>query len=105
MTTAVDAGPRLAENGSRAEVLGCQMDRLDLEQTIVRCDEVIANRGFAQHMAINAAKLVAMQDDPELQSIIERCELVTADGQAVVWASRLLRDPLPSRVAGIDLMY
>jgi len=29
---------------------------------------------------------------------------VTADGQAVVWASRLLGDPLPARVAGIDLM-
>ena len=55
-------------------------------------------------MAINAAKLVAMQSDPELRRIVERCELVSADGQAVVWASRLLGDPLPERVAGIDLM-
>ena len=31
-------------------------------------------------------------------------ELVTADGQAVVWASRVLRRPLPERVTGIDLM-
>ena len=45
-----------------------------------------------------------MQRDPELRRIIEACELVSADGQAVVWASRLLGDPLPERVAGIDLM-
>jgi N-acetylglucosaminyldiphosphoundecaprenol N-acetyl-beta-D-mannosaminyltransferase len=45
-----------------------------------------------------------MADDPELREIVAKCEIVNADGQAVVWASRLLGDPLPSRVAGIDLM-
>ena len=33
------------------------------------------------------------------------CDLVSADGQAVVWSARLLRQPLPGRVAGIDLMH
>ena len=55
-------------------------------------------------MAINAAKLVAMHDDPKLCEIIDGCGLVNADGQSVVWASRVLGDPLPERVAGIDLM-
>ena len=55
-------------------------------------------------MAINAAKLVAMHDDPKLCGIVDGCGLVSADGQSVVWASRLLGDPLPERVAGIDLM-
>jgi N-acetylglucosaminyldiphosphoundecaprenol N-acetyl-beta-D-mannosaminyltransferase len=55
-------------------------------------------------MAINVAKLVTMRDNPRLREGIAQCELVTADGQPVVWASRLLGDPLPSRVPGIDLM-
>jgi N-acetylglucosaminyldiphosphoundecaprenol N-acetyl-beta-D-mannosaminyltransferase len=55
-------------------------------------------------VAINASKVVAMQHDDELSRIIGACELVSADGQSVVWASRLLGDPLPERVAGIDLM-
>ena len=88
----------------RAEVLGCSIDRLDMRQTLARVEQLIADRGFAQHVAINAAKLVAMRDDPELQAIIGRCELVSADGQSVVWASRLLGDPLPERVPGVDLM-
>jgi N-acetylglucosaminyldiphosphoundecaprenol N-acetyl-beta-D-mannosaminyltransferase len=85
-------------------VLGCQIDRVDMEQALAYCDEVIQRRGFAQHMAINVAKLVAMRGDPQLRESIERCELVTADGQPIVWASRWLGDPLPCRVAGIDLM-
>ena len=99
--------PRIAASGppSRAIVLGCQIDRLSMPQTLARCEELIARRDFAQHVAINAAKLVAMQRDPELRRIVEACELVSADGQSVVWASRLLGDPLPERVAGIDLMF
>ena len=88
----------------RAEVLGCAIDRVDMEEATRRCDRFIRDRAGAQHMAINAAKIVAMRHDPELRALIDRCELVTADGQAVVWASRLLGDPLPARVAGIDLM-
>jgi N-acetylglucosaminyldiphosphoundecaprenol N-acetyl-beta-D-mannosaminyltransferase len=88
----------------RARVLGCGIDRLDMAQTLARCEDLIARREFAQHVAINAAKLVAMEHDDELRRIVDACELVSADGQAVVWASRLLGDPLPERVAGIDLM-
>jgi N-acetylglucosaminyldiphosphoundecaprenol N-acetyl-beta-D-mannosaminyltransferase len=90
--------------GDRAQVLGCSIDRLDMPQTLARIEALIEQRSVSQHVAINAAKIVAMRRDPELRTIIERCELVSADGQAVVWASRLLGDPLPERVAGIDLM-
>lgn len=96
--------PGQPAGGSRAVVLGCTIDRLDMPRTVDRCEELIAARDFAQHVSINAAKIVSMQQDEELRRIIERCELVSADGQAVVWASRLLGDPLPSRVAGVDLM-
>jgi N-acetylglucosaminyldiphosphoundecaprenol N-acetyl-beta-D-mannosaminyltransferase len=86
------------------EVLGCKIDRVDLDQALAFCEQVIQSRGFAQHMSINVAKLVAMRRDRELRYATERCELVTADGQPVVWAARLLGDVLPARVAGIDLM-
>ena len=90
--------------GGRARVVGCSIDRLDMDQTLARCEELIESGEYAQHLCINAAKAVAARDDAELRAIIDRCEVVSADGQAVVWASRILGDPLPTRVAGIDLM-
>jgi N-acetylglucosaminyldiphosphoundecaprenol N-acetyl-beta-D-mannosaminyltransferase len=100
MTTA----PVASASSERASILGCEIDRLDMAQTVALIDGIIARRGFAQHVAVNAAKIVAMREDPELGRIVRGCELVSADGQSVVWASRILRDPLPTRVAGIDLM-
>jgi N-acetylglucosaminyldiphosphoundecaprenol N-acetyl-beta-D-mannosaminyltransferase len=89
----------------RAQVLGCEIDRVDMTEALRRCRRYLAEgSGGHQHMAVNAAKIVASRRDSELLHEMNACDLVTADGQAVVWASRLLGDPLPARVTGIDLM-
>ena len=54
---------------------------------------------------VNAAKLVAMQENDLLYNDVSSSDLVLADGMSVVWASRLLGRRLPERVAGIDLMF
>lgn len=95
---------RIAAPAGRAELLGCPVDRLDMGQTVRRCLEQVEQRRYGQHLCINAAKLVAMHEDPSLMAVARDCSLVSADGQSVVWASRLLGLGLPERVAGIDLM-
>lgn len=89
----------------RALVLGCGIDRLGMSQTLAQCQAIIDQGIFAQQVSVNAAKLVALRKDAYLREVVNRCELVNADGQSVVWASRLLGDPLPERVAGVDLMH
>ncbi|WP_343486908.1 WecB/TagA/CpsF family glycosyltransferase [Allomuricauda sp. d1] len=45
-----------------------------------------------------------MQKDLVLRESVNSADLINADGQAVVWASKFLGQPLKERVAGIDLM-
>lgn len=86
-------------------MLGCGVDRLDMAETVARCLAAVEARSPVAHMSMNAAKLVTVWDDPEMRQIVEACDIVSADGQSIVWASKLLGDPLPERVAGIDLMH
>lgn len=88
----------------RVDVLGCRIDRVNMDVALRRCDAYVRERAHAQHMAVNAAKVVSSRRHPEFRRLINESDIVTADGQAVVWASRLLGDPLPARVTGIDLM-
>lgn len=89
----------------RAHILGCEIDRLDMPATVERCRQLIEGPLVGQQqLSVNAAKLVTLHRDPQLREIASRAALVNADGQSVVWASRLVGDPLPCRVAGIDLM-
>jgi N-acetylglucosaminyldiphosphoundecaprenol N-acetyl-beta-D-mannosaminyltransferase len=88
---------------ARGSVLGCPLDSLTLEDTVDVIDEAIAERRPLQHSALNAAKLVRIQSDETLRAAVAGSELVTADGQAIVWAGRLLGQAVPERVTGIDL--
>jgi len=52
---------------------------------------------------VNASKVVHLRHDPLLRDSLLECDMIVADGQSVVWASRLVHQPLPERVAGCDL--
>ena len=89
--------------GARISMMGCNIDNLSLEETLGKVDGFIRSGLPHQHVAVNVDKLVKASRDPELRRIINACDLVSADGMPVVWASRLLGRPLKERVAGIDL--
>jgi N-acetylglucosaminyldiphosphoundecaprenol N-acetyl-beta-D-mannosaminyltransferase len=88
----------------RVEILGCAFDALDMDETVRCCEELLLAPGTRRHLAINVAKLIDFRDHEPMQETIRRCDIVSADGQPLVWASRLLGTPLPERVTGIDLM-
>jgi N-acetylglucosaminyldiphosphoundecaprenol N-acetyl-beta-D-mannosaminyltransferase len=84
-------------------VLGIDIDPLTLAEAVEECARAADEGRRLEVGVVNAAKLVTMRKDPRLADAVTGCDLVLADGQAVVWAARLLRAPLPERVAGIDL--
>ena len=87
----------------RLDVLGCNVDNLTMEETLAVVEGFIASGRPHQHVVVNVDKIVKARDDAQLREIINRCDLINADGMPVVWASRMLGRPLKERVAGIDL--
>lgn len=87
----------------RGLLFGLPLDALTLEDVLTRCDEAITRRVRFQIGVVNAAKVVTIRSNRMLRDALLGCDLLVADGMSVVWASRFLRQPLPERVAGIDL--
>jgi N-acetylglucosaminyldiphosphoundecaprenol N-acetyl-beta-D-mannosaminyltransferase len=92
-----------AADSVRPSILGTSVDALTMTQAIWRCTQAIDGGGYLSIGVVNAAKIIAMRRDTSLRQAVTNCDMVLADGQSVVWASRVLRTPLPERVAGIDL--
>lgn len=88
----------------RNDFLGISLDNLSLSETVDKIELFIQERRPRQHVVLNAAKVVHAYYNPRLKSILNDCDLINADGQAVVWAARFLGIPLKERIAGIDLM-
>jgi N-acetylglucosaminyldiphosphoundecaprenol N-acetyl-beta-D-mannosaminyltransferase len=88
----------------RVVLLGTPIDNLSMTETIDFIAAAIQGGHHLHHTVVNAGKIVAMQRDPQLRESVINADLINADGQGVVWASRVLGKPLKERVAGIDLM-
>ena len=76
------------------------MTRVEAAQLV---DQMIASRQPHYLVTANVDFLVQAQADVELRRILFDAHLVLCDGTPLVWASRLLGNPLPERVAGADL--
>lgn len=88
----------------RTQICDVPVDVLTMEESVAAARELIRVGGNHQHVAINAAKVVAARRDPTLRAILESCAINNADGQSIVWASKLLGRRVPERVTGIDFM-
>ena len=85
------------------ELFGVSVDSVTLPEAVEAVRDLVESGTPHQHVVLNAAKVVAMEDDPALRDVISSCSMILADGVSVVLASRVLGRPLPERVAGIDL--
>ncbi|WP_297690725.1 WecB/TagA/CpsF family glycosyltransferase [uncultured Eudoraea sp.] len=75
-----------------------------MKESLKVIEKSIQSNKQIHHVVVNAGKIVMMQEDLQLRQSVNESDLINADGQAVVWASKVLGKPLKERVAGIDLM-
>src|SRR4051812_18732878 len=85
-------------------ILGVPFENISTAETIETIDRMVASRQPHYLVTANVDFLVQAQQDVELRRILFDAHLVLCDGMPLVWASRLLGNPLPERVAGSDLV-
>jgi N-acetylglucosaminyldiphosphoundecaprenol N-acetyl-beta-D-mannosaminyltransferase len=88
----------------RARFLGVPIDLLDMAGTVEAIERHVDQARAGCHLGVNAANLIMAHDDPAYRDDLEAADLVTADGQSVVYGARLFGLRVPERVTGIDLM-
>ena len=85
---------------NRILFLGCHLDNLNMNETINYIDSRIAKSIFTQHVVVNVAKLVNMQNNKELYNSVNECDIINIDGMGVVWGANVLGYKIKERVAG-----
>lgn len=94
----------LVRSTERICVAGCPVDRQSFGEAVKELCRRI-DFGIRTHVVfVNAAKIVRYNENPIFKGIVDRADLLLADGVPVIWAARLLRRSLPGRVNGTDLM-
>jgi N-acetylglucosaminyldiphosphoundecaprenol N-acetyl-beta-D-mannosaminyltransferase len=88
----------------RAQLMGIEVDAVTQRQTL---DRIFASLDWGIGGWVVTPNLEILRQcrrDAEMRGYAHAADLVLADGQPLVWASRISGEPLPERVAGSDLV-
>ena len=86
-------------------IMDVPIDHVTMEEASERVVGYLLGEGQHTVFTPNPEIVMDAQKDPELMSILQKADLVVADGIGVVLASRILKvKALPERVGGFDLM-
>lgn len=88
----------------RINLLGTLIDKVSFDEASLRIDEFVRSGMPRQVVTANLDFLRLCSRDRSFQDIVNTSDMVVPDGMPLVWASRKLSDPLPERVAGVDLV-
>jgi len=85
-------------------ILGVPFDNVTAAEAVATIEEMIETRQPHYLVTANVDFLAQARADVELRRILLDAHLVLCDGTPLLWASRLLGNPLAERVAGADLV-
>jgi N-acetylglucosaminyldiphosphoundecaprenol N-acetyl-beta-D-mannosaminyltransferase len=88
----------------RVHIGGVPIDALDLEGAIWAIDDLVSRGEGGAVFTPNVDHVVEYGENPRLREAYRSADLSLVDGLPVVWASRLMGQALPERVAGSDLV-
>ncbi len=92
-------------NTARTWLAGCFLSHLTRDEVLDAVRGWIDGKRKGQYIcAINVSKLVAAQRDPKLRDFLRDSDINIADGAPIVTAARLVGNPIPERVTGVELM-
>ena len=98
-----EKAPAVPVHAPPIALLGVPFDNVTMAEAVERIEQMIASRAPHYVVTANVDFLVQARRDIELRRILLDAPLALCDGTPLVWASRLLGNPLPERVAGSDL--
>ena len=89
----------------RQVVWGVPFDRVTMSQAIDHIDQLIERGDPSYVITANLNYVMLHHQDPSMHTVTEDADLVLADGQPIVWRSKLDEHRLPERVAGSEMIF
>lgn len=87
------------------QLAGVGFDAVTEEQAVAAVVERLGEGRGGWIMPVNLDVLRHAGRSQEVRELLRQGDLIVADGQPVVWASRLQGTPLPERVSGSNLIW
>lgn len=89
---------------NRIHIMGVGFDPVSPKQALDRVSLFLREEKTRMVVTPNPEMLTEAQNNKELSQALNNADLVLADGIGVIYAAKILGEPLNERVTGVDLM-
>lgn len=83
-------------------IMGIRVENVTTDETLQIMARYVAERRFHQVVTLNPEFVMLAQKDPDFRAALDDADLALPDGAGLLWASRILGQPLRERVTGSD---
>lgn len=87
----------------KVNILGVNVDKTTNREAVEKIIKMLGEPGDHAVFTPNSEIILMAYKDPAFCDVLNTADLLTADGIGVVYASKILRNPVPERVAGYDI--
>ena len=84
-------------------ILGVRIDKVGMQEAVKKVSELLKKDSPSAVFTPNSEIIYMARNDKEFKNILNSGSLNTADGIGVVYASKILKEPVSERVPGFDL--
>lgn len=88
---------------SRIKFLNIWIDNVTMKEAVEKIDCMVINGSNQYVVTPNVDHIVKLEHDKLFQEVYRHADLILADGQILLWISRLLKNPIIEKVSGADL--
>ena len=85
------------------DVLGVKIDKMSLSETFEKAKGLLKTEGVSMIFTPNPEIVMRAAEDSEFKNILNSADICTPDGIGVVYASKILKNPVKERVPGFEL--
>ena len=85
-------------------ILGVPIDRVTVDETLARLEYFIASGTPHLVVTADATAVVIAQSNDAFRELVESADLVTPDGNGILWAGKYMGIRFPERVSGVDIL-
>lgn len=92
----------MAVKREKIHIWGIPIDKVDKQASMEIFDQLMSSEGCSMIVTPNSEIIMAASKNQQMADLLREAELMIPDGIGLVYASRILGQPLPERVTGID---
>ena len=88
---------------NKVDILGVLVDKVNVSEAVDRVMKMLSENMPHAVFTPNSEIIMLAHNDEEFKEILNSADMLTADGIGVVYASKILRNPIEERAAGFDV--